>query len=286
MNEFNGGRFTRDGAGKFANLRHHAAGYHTIRRWSRAPISTAHAYTHWMPRRAHDVLDQAAAAMLDALTNEFWFHAIRTGELVAPYSDGETAPEVKGTCDYWAINYYTRGLADARRANPGDGTKPSYAIDTTLPWRGFYSEELHPDGLLAALDRLHDRPVVITENGVAAADDRFRIVWLAHNLAAAAEGMARGCDLRAYLHWSTFDNYEWYSYGPRFGLVDVDFASQRRTPKPSAAFYRDIIAANGCTPELIARHLPSMPSVVDVTGRAAIALAAARDLNPIQSAMA
>ncbi len=280
LNEFNGGRFCNDGASKFTCLRAHAAGYHAIRRWSKAPVSSAHALTHWMPRRNDDPFDRALADHLDVMTNRFFFHAIRTGELVCPYTASETAPEVKGTCDYWAVNWYTRSLADARLPNPGDGAKPPFLRTRCLPWDGFYTEEWWPEGLVRELERLKDRPVVITENGLASADDRLRTANLALHLAACAEAIERGVDLRGYLHWTTFDNYEWYSNAPRFGLVEIDFATQRRSPKPSAAFYRDVITANGCSPDLLARHLPALPSASDADGRAAIATAAARDLRP------
>ena len=278
LNEFNGGRFTRDGLSKFANLRAHAAGYHTIKRWSKAPVSSAHALTHWMPRRAEDPFDRAACVLLDQLTNGFFFHAIRTGELVCPYTDSESAPEVKGTCDFWAVNYYTRTLADARRSNPGDGAKPTFLRTRCLPFEGFYTEEWYPEGLVHELDRLRDRPVLITENGLASADDRLRIAYLTLHLAAVAEAIARGVDVRGYLYWTTFDNYEWYSKAPRFGMVHVDFTTQVRTPKSSAAFYREVIAAHGCSPELLARHLPSSPSMADADGQKALAEARCSDV--------
>jgi beta-glucosidase len=80
------------------------------------------------------------------------------------------------------------------------------------------------------------------------------VVSLARHLAAAHEAIQRGVDLRGYLHWSTMDNFEWGSFVPRFGLVHVDYQSFKRTPKPSAYFFRDVIRANGLTPQIVAEY--------------------------------
>ena len=55
------------------------------------------------------------------------------------------------------------------------------------------------------------------------------------------------------------DNYEWYTFKPRFGLVSVDFKTFKRTPKPSASFYREIIERNGFDGSLVRKYLPDVP---------------------------
>jgi beta-glucosidase len=92
----------------------------------------------------------------------------------------------------------------------------------------------------------------VTENG-AALDDRLapdggvhdpvRIDFLDRHFAAAQRAIADGVDLRGYFVWSLLDNFEWaMGYGPRLGLVYVDYPTQRRTPKDSFGFYRGVIA--------------------------------------------
>jgi beta-glucosidase len=125
----------------------------------------------------------------------------------------------------------------------------------------FYLEEMYPEGLIANLERLTDRPVYITENGYAAADDRFRIVYLALMLSALQEAIERGADVRGYFYWTLLDDYEWGSFLPRFGLVDVDRTTFKRTPKPSAAFYREVIQRNGFDGALVRRHLKELPTL-------------------------
>jgi beta-glucosidase len=257
INEFNLGLSPDSGAYKFNMLRAHARGYHLIKRYSSAPVSSAHAFIHWFPRRYHDALDRRMTEYADFLTNEFFFHAMRTGELVYPNMDGEYDPEVKGTMDFWAINYYTRHMIDARRAGL-EGSRFKHKELKMIPMN-FYLEEMYPEGLITNLERLADRPVYITENGCATTDDRFRIVYLALHLFALKEAMERGVDVRGYFYWSLMDNYEWGSFIPRFGLVDVNFETFQRTPKPSAQFYREIIESNGFDGETVQRYLKELP---------------------------
>ena len=97
-------------------------------------------------------------------------------------------------------------------------------------------------------------PLMITENGAAFDDvvagdrvaDPDRIAYLDGHLRAAHAAIAAGVDLRGYLAWSLLDNFEWaYGYDKRFGLVHVDYDTQRRTFKDSALWFRDVIANNG-----------------------------------------
>lgn len=258
FNEFNLGRKPGDASTKTTLIRTHARAYHAIKAHSSAPVSTAHAHVHWFPRRLDDPFDLALTRWLDWATHGFWFHAIRTGEIIQPDQDMIVDPQVKGTCDLWAVNYYTRHMVDARSAShegPRFAHKRLRLID-----RDFYLEEFFPEGLVANLERIRDKPVIISENGCSCDDDRWRIAYLALHLSAVHEAIQRGVDVRGFLYWSLLDNWEWGSFVPRFGLVDVDRTTFRRTPKPSAAFYREIIAANALRPEMVARHLDHLPT--------------------------
>ncbi|MBQ7368614.1 MAG: family 1 glycosylhydrolase, partial [Clostridia bacterium] len=111
--------------------------------------------------------------------------------------------------------------------------------------------------------RLKDKPVYITENGISCNDDDFRIVWLVEYLSAVHECIQMGVDVKGYLYWSLLDNYEWGSYTPRFGLVDVDRANNfKRTVKPSGYFYKEIIENNGFKPEILKKYLQKMPRTI------------------------
>lgn len=85
-----------------------------------------------------------------------------------------------------------------------------------------------------------DVPILITENGIATADDARRIAYTGDALTGLQRAMADGADVRGYLHWSLLDNYEWGSYRPTFGLVAWDRETFARTPKPSARWLGDV----------------------------------------------
>jgi beta-glucosidase len=79
-------------------------------------------------------------------------------------------------------------------------------------------------------------PILVTENGIATADDSRRIAFTGEALTHLRQAMTDGADVRGYLHWSLLDNYEWGHWGPTFGLVGVNRSTFARTPKPSLAW--------------------------------------------------
>jgi beta-glucosidase len=123
------------------------------------------------------------------------------------------------------------------------------------------SWEVYPPGLTDTLvwvkEQYGDLPLYITENGAAFYDpptvrgelaDPLRVDYLRTHLQAAREAIDRGVDLRGYFAWSLLDNLEWsLGYSKRFGIVHVDFETQKRTPKDSAHFYARVIATQGRT---------------------------------------
>ncbi len=120
---------------------------------------------------------------------------------------------------------------------------------------------VEPDGLtelLLRLDREYTRlPLYITENGTAfydcvdpegGVDDEERVAYLDTHFRAAHEAIRQGVNLRGYFVWSLIDNFEWAEgYSKRFGIVYVDYATQRRIPKMSARWYAAVIRRNGLT---------------------------------------
>ena len=119
--------------------------------------------------------------------------------------------------------------------------------------------EVYPQGLADILTWLHkdytgDLPLYVTENGMAWADtvsardgsvqDQQRVDYFDSHLRACLDVMAKGVPLKGYFAWSLLDNYEWaLGYGPRFGLVHVDYESQVRTPKASFNAFQSMLTA-------------------------------------------
>jgi beta-glucosidase len=109
--------------------------------------------------------------------------------------------------------------------------------------------EFRPGAIVATVRRVAEllpgKPIVVTEHGVAAADDAERIEFITEGLKALHPLVGEGIPLRGYLHWSAFDNFEWASgYAMEFGLIAVDRKTQERMVKPSARFLGEIARAN------------------------------------------
>jgi beta-glucosidase len=173
-----------------------------------------------------------------------------TAEQRAPAMDSGDMACIRQPMDFLGINYYTRiWCSTAQPPLPA----PRVLGVSDMGW------ETYPQGLSELLLGIHQRyqahglpPIYITENGMAQADvlqqgavhDPGRIDYLHRHLRALAEARRQGVDLRGYFYWSLMDNYEWDSgYDKRFGLVHVDYATQQRTLKDSAHWYRDLLAA-------------------------------------------
>jgi beta-glucosidase len=112
--------------------------------------------------------------------------------------------------------------------------------------------EYRPDAVAATVRRVAEvlpgKPIVVTEHGVATADDAERIEFISGGLKALHQVIADGIPLRGYIHWSAFDNFEWAEgYAMNFGLVGVNRDTQERTPKPSAKYLGDIARGNKLT---------------------------------------
>jgi beta-glucosidase len=159
--------------------------------------------------------------------------------------------------DFLGINYYTRSVtrSDAKVwPLHAASVRQKAAIHTETEW------EVYPQGLTDTLawvmERYGNPPLYVTENGAAFFDaptveddrveDPLRIDYLRKHIKAIHAAMQSGVDLRGYFVWSLLDNLEWsLGYSKRFGIVHVDFASLKRTPKDSAYFYSKVIATKG-----------------------------------------
>ena len=174
------------------------------------------------------------------------------GAAVPRYTDAEMAT-ISQPIDFYGVNIYggTRVYADANGV-PRKVNHPVGQPVTANKWPAT------PNALYWVTKFLHERyklPVIITENGLSSMDwvsldgkvhDMQRIDFLHRHLREVGRAIADGVDLRGYFHWSIMDNFEWAEgYKERFGLIHVDYATQKRTLKDSAYWYRDVIASNG-----------------------------------------
>lgn len=212
--------------------------------------------------------DHAAAHRADGFSNRWFLDPLFWGSYPKDLWEGfgPMVPEVhpgdmaciSRRLDFLGVNYYTRAVV-AHDAQGGPlqvkSVRPEKSAYTEMGW------EIYPQGLYELLIRLHrdykPATIIITENGAAFADvvsadgrvhDQPRIDYLRDHLVQAHRAIREGVPLEGYFVWSLMDNFEWaHGYTKRFGLVYVDFSTQRRIPKDSALWYRDVIAANGLT---------------------------------------
>jgi beta-glucosidase len=172
-----------------------------------------------------------------------------------PFLLAEDLDRIATPTDFLGINYYSRAVIRSDQVPEAENaprTVPAPPPErcTDIGW------EVWPDGLYDLLTRLareYPQPLFVTENGAAyhtgpSADgeihDEARVAYLAGHLAAARRALRDGVDLRGYFAWSLLDNFEWQEgYSQRFGLVWVDYATQRRVPKDSARWYQAVVTS-------------------------------------------
>jgi beta-glucosidase len=117
--------------------------------------------------------------------------------------------------------------------------------------------ELYPEAIYYVLVDLkrYNKPIYITENGLADAKDKQRSWFIFESLKNINRAINEGVNVKGYLHWSLVDNFEWdKGFWPRFGLLEIDYKTLERKVRPSAYFYRDICIANEITEDIISKY--------------------------------
>jgi beta-glucosidase len=139
--------------------------------------------------------------------------------------------------DYVGVQYYSRMRVDPA-APMGFASPPEGEPLTQMGW------EIFPEGLYRALADAARAglPIVVTENGIATDDDARRIAYVRDHVAQVKRALDDGIDVRGYLYWSAFDNFEWNEgYRPKFGLIDIDRDNGlERVVRPSARAFGEL----------------------------------------------
>jgi beta-glucosidase len=232
------------------------------------------------PVRAIGADAREAAAIVDAEKNRIFFDPVIHGRypqaaralLLPPaelIADGDM--ELIGApLDFLGVNYYSPHYVKApAEGSAGEGSpiagapgavdfEPPELPRTAMQWL------IEPRGLLDTLVAVDDETppglaLYVTENGCAAEDhvspygeveDAERVEYLRSHLEAAHEAIEHGVPLRGYFVWSLLDNFEWaWGYEKRFGIVFVDYDTQRRVLKRSAGFYGQVATSNSLPAE-------------------------------------
>jgi beta-glucosidase len=221
-------------------------------------VSWAQHVISFAPQRPGHAADRWAATLSDRMFNRPFVELVRDGRTAGPPGLRIVVPEARGTCDFLGINIYGRRRVrfsprewraafnrpappppDALRGDPGAEEKFGEPFPQGIAALGEWLEQL-------------DKPLVITESGYADALDRVRPWVIAEALRQLHLLIGRGLDVRGYYHWTLTDNFEWDSgWDLRFGLFELDPATQEREPRSSAALYSAIARANALDPAML-----------------------------------
>ncbi len=259
-----------------AYLRAHAGAYRIIHQ-SRplAPdgtptqVGVAMAYQiceAWGSAGPAGLYERLAAFAGDRVASGGWDHTILTGR---PHwiHGGDRVADIRGSYDYCGINYYMRVSLkfDRHRRDQYwiDETNVPPDVDVTqMGW------QIYPEGLYRTIRTVWERfqkPILITENGIADDADTQRPRYIIEHLAQVHRAIREGIPVIGYYHWSFVDNFEWREgFAKRFGLIAVqhDDPELERIPRPSAHLYSEIARENAITREMVETYAPEVAAEV------------------------
>ena len=197
--------------------------------------------------------DIKAADKADDLFNWNFLDGLWDGKVKTPLKS-YSVPE--SDTDFIGLNYYT--LHEASHSwNP---FKMFFETDlvkngelTLMGWT------VHPEGIYRGIKEIHDRydrPLYITENGIATHDDRWRVEYILKHLIQIHKAREEGYDVRGYMYWSFMDNFEWAEgFEPRFGLIGIDFKTCERKVRKSAKVYGKIAKEKGISADIVKEYI-------------------------------
>jgi beta-galactosidase len=242
----------------------HARAYDQIKRHAgkRAKVGVMYATSPSFPL-TDSSSDAEAAKASDEASTKWFFEAIGNGRIQRAMANDEiTRADLKNRLDWIGVNYFSRSVVKHTDVPPFFEIQPNYGFlcqpnsksSAGLPTSDS-GWEICPEGIRKALDlyKEYGKPLMISSNGIADAEDKRRTWYLLshlYNLRVAIRDV--GLDVMGYLHWSLTDNLEWSAgLKEKFGLLQVDTRTKKRSPRPSACVYHDVIKSNGI-PEYLA----------------------------------
>lgn len=202
----------------------HQLAYQIIKRhYPHARVGAANNLMYFTAVRPGNILDRALWQFSHYWHNQWWLDQTYLSQ------------------DFIGLNYYFHHPLRFRWTKVVNLIAP---VNIANRPRSDIGWEIHPVGLGCLLEWLqhYHRPIVITENGLADAQDHQRAAFIRDHVQEVERAISHGVDVRGYLYWSLLDNFEWREgFTPRFGLVEVDYHTQTRTVRDSAKAYRDLI---------------------------------------------
>jgi beta-glucosidase len=244
----------------------HGLAVQALRASGASDIGIANSHSPTWPA-SEEQADKEAADFYDLLLNRLFADPLLLGDYpegIGELMPGDVTADLKTIAepfDWYGINYYAPTKVGAPQGTEIDfgGVRMPAELPFTVREiedapRTAFGWPVVPQALTELLTTFRDRygdrlpPIVITENGCSydGLDDQPRITYLDTHIRALHDAIEAGVDVRGYFVWSLLDNFEWAEgYTQRFGLVEVDYETQRRTPKASYEWYRNFLREQG-----------------------------------------
>ncbi len=186
-------------------------------------VGNAECYCFFEPANPNSFLDKFSTRISQYFWNEWFLN------------------KIKKHLDFIGLNYYFHNKIKFPFLKRNENK-----IVSDIGW------EIYPEGIYWVLKELkkYNLPIFITENGLSDAKDKLRENFIKDHLFWVHQAIEEGVDAQGYFHWSLMDNFEWEKgFEPRFGLVEIDYKTLERKPRPSAFYYAEICKSNQLTAE-------------------------------------
>lgn len=213
--------------------------------WPVPLIGIAHQVLIFAPCADGSWKDRLSAKLRNGLVNHLFIQALVHGKANS-LGIFRIKLDKAGTLDFIGLNYYTREFVRTHGLKLAEmlGEECGEEHPRNVGKRNFLAWETYPEGLYTLLKDFsgYKLPIMVSENGMCTNNDAERSDYIAEHLKAVARAMRDGVPVIGYLYWSLIDNYEWgEGFGPRFGLIKINYATQKRTVRKSAKEYSKII---------------------------------------------
>jgi len=230
---------------------------HQVRKemgFSDTEVGVAHHIRIFEPKN-DKFIEKIISKIQNRLFHEVFIVGMASARIIFPFSFFSFK---KGNFqDFFGINYYSRDMISFNPKNVGqlfgDMEVKQGAETNDLGW------EIYPRGIYLIAKKYFNRykkPIYITENGTCDAKDDFRAKYIYDHLEQISIAIEEGIDIKRYYHWTLIDNFEWSEgESARFGLIEVDYKTQKRTVRKSGHFFGEIAKNGEITGKIAKKYL-------------------------------
>ncbi|MCG3216509.1 MAG: glycoside hydrolase family 1 protein [Candidatus Heimdallarchaeota archaeon] len=237
-------------------LKAHAIAYQKLKKFNpKCSIGIVKNFPYFIQKYENRFMKKWVATFADNVFNQVTINMLKTGNV--PLIPLARKKWLRDTSDFIGVNFYNMARFIFKLGFPVDMllSLPDDERLTQMGWSAYHK------GLYEALMRTHNslrKPIYITESGIGTLDDNWRKEYILEQLIEVKRAIQSGADIRGYFYWSSLDNWEWAEgFEPRFGLIGIDYSTQKRKIKDSAKMYGTIAKQNKIPKELLEKYLLS-----------------------------